>query len=134
MDERQKSALAPAWRNAGRREARLDVLVLVAPTPVFVGIAVHRTEDAVGNDERTAEEEIEVVLGDQIGTPRRDRALLRAIPNDRSRTVDMRIIGPDRQIVDVVEAAVLRLRLGQQEASILERAAVERQPRLLLDD
>src|SRR5262249_19047790 len=104
MDERQEGAPAPAWRKAGPCEACLGCLVLEAPTPIAVGIAVHRREGAVRKEQRAAEEEIEVVLDYPIGATGRDRSLLRAVPHDWGRAIDDRIVRPDRQIVDVVKA------------------------------
>ena len=116
------AAVAERELEPGDLAAGAKVIVLVAPAGVVVAVAVDPLEVAPVDRDHCPHEG--AIVGLRV----------EPVPDEPRRARHVRIVGPDRQIVDVVEAEIVGAIARDAESRVEQRAPVERQGAQLLDD
>ena len=114
MRQRLEGAVAEADLQFGSAAAKAQVGVLEAPAPVVVAKAIDALEIGAIEGGNGAEETLIVLLQHQ------------PMPDEPSGALDVRIVRPYGQVVDVVEAKVVRSFPGDQETGVFQSSPVER--------
>src|SRR6476659_571629 len=122
MGQWDESAIAALELVAAQPQPVTHLQILRTPAPVAVGKAVDCGEHRLVEQADRAEERLPVLAHRQ------------PVPDQPRWIAGPRIVGPHRQIVDVMDADVVRCVLREEKSAICQPAAAERRATPLFDD